>query len=75
MQSLYKEYGVNPVAGCLPLVIQLPVLYGLFYALNNVLRLPSNLTTPDQKLHYINSLLYAFVPRFTTFPNIDLNWP
>lgn len=74
MQSLYKEYGINPLAGCLPLVIQLPVLYGLFYALNNVLRLPANLTTPDQKLHYINSLLYPFVPRFTTFPNIDLNW-
>src|SRR5438552_16723788 len=74
MQSLYKEYGVNPVAGCLPLVIQLPVLYGLFYALNNVLRLPADLVTTDQKLHYINSLLYPFVPRFNTFPNIDLNW-
>src|SRR5947209_7042461 len=37
-QDLYKEYRVNPLAGCLPLVVQLPVLYGLFYALNNVLK-------------------------------------
>jgi len=74
MQSLYKEFGVNPVAGCLPLLIQMPVLYGLFYALNNVLRLPANLVTADQKLHYVNSLLYPFVPRFNAFPNVDLNW-
>jgi YidC/Oxa1 family membrane protein insertase len=74
MQNLYKEYGVNPVAGCLPLLVQLPVLYGLFYALNNVFRLPGNLVTPEQKLHYINSLLYPFIPHFGTFPNIDLNW-
>jgi YidC/Oxa1 family membrane protein insertase len=74
MQALYKEYGVNPVAGCLPLVVQLPVLYGLFYALNNVFRLPANLVTAQQKLDYINHLLYPFVPRFSTFPNIYLNW-
>jgi YidC/Oxa1 family membrane protein insertase len=48
MQALYKEYGVNPVAGCLPLLVQLPVLYGLFYALNNVFRLPATLVTAQQ---------------------------
>jgi YidC/Oxa1 family membrane protein insertase len=74
MQALYKEYGVNPVAGCLPLLVQLPVLYGLFYALNNVFRLPASLVTSQQKLDYVNHLLYSFVPRFTTFPNIYLNW-
>lgn len=32
--ALYKEHGVNPAAGCLPLLIQLPVLialYNVFY--------------------------------------------
>lgn len=33
---LYKERGVNPVAGCLPLLLQLPVLYGLYFALLNL---------------------------------------
>ncbi len=29
MTKLYQESGVNPMAGCLPLLIQLPILYGL----------------------------------------------
>lgn len=33
-QKLYAEAGVNPVAGCLPLVIQLPVLYALYAAVS-----------------------------------------
>jgi YidC/Oxa1 family membrane protein insertase len=28
--KLYKERGVNPAAGCIPLLIQMPILYGLF---------------------------------------------
>src|SRR5947209_17865822 len=39
-QAIYKEYGINPAAGCLPLVVQLPVLYGLFNSLNTVLKSP-----------------------------------
>lgn len=31
--KLYKESGVNPIAGCLPLVIQMPFLIGIFYAI------------------------------------------
>jgi YidC/Oxa1 family membrane protein insertase len=31
--KLYKEAGVNPLSGCLPLVIQMPVLFGLYAAL------------------------------------------
>ncbi len=33
MMKLYKEYDVNPAAGCLPLLIQFPILIGLFMAL------------------------------------------
>ncbi|MBC2576658.1 YidC/Oxa1 family membrane protein insertase [Peptostreptococcus canis] len=29
--KLYKESGFNPMAGCLPLLIQMPILFGLFY--------------------------------------------
>ncbi len=28
--KLYKEYGVNPAGGCLPLLIQMPILFGLY---------------------------------------------
>jgi YidC/Oxa1 family membrane protein insertase len=31
--ALYKEHGVNPLAGCFPMLIQLPILIALFYAI------------------------------------------
>ena len=34
MAALYREEGVNPAAGCLPLLLQLPVMYGLFEVLD-----------------------------------------
>lgn len=30
MMQLYKEHNINPVAGCLPLLIQLPILIALY---------------------------------------------
>ena len=33
--ALYKDAGVNPLAGCLPLLIQMPILMGMYYALFN----------------------------------------
>jgi YidC/Oxa1 family membrane protein insertase len=47
MQRLYQEHGVNPLAGCLPMILQLPVLIALYA----ILRFPTNvgaLTTQDQ---------------------------
>mgnify|MGYP000087358348 CR=1 FL=1 len=35
-QALYKEYGVNPYATMLPLVVQLPILMALYQALTRV---------------------------------------
>jgi YidC/Oxa1 family membrane protein insertase len=34
--KLYKEHGVNPAAGCLPVLVQLPVIYSLYGALANI---------------------------------------
>lgn len=31
--KLYQEAGINPVSGCLPLVIQMPILFGLYSAM------------------------------------------
>lgn len=33
--KLYKTAGVNPLAGCLPMLIQMPFLASMFYALRN----------------------------------------
>ena len=34
--KLYKEEGVNPMASCLPLLLQMPIFLALFWTLNNV---------------------------------------
>jgi YidC/Oxa1 family membrane protein insertase len=31
--KLYREYGVNPMGGCLPMLVQIPIFYGLYRAL------------------------------------------
>ena len=33
MQRLQKEHGVNPLGGCLPMLVQVPVFIGLFHVL------------------------------------------
>lgn len=33
MQRLQKDHGVNPVGGCLPVLVQVPVFIGLFHVL------------------------------------------
>ncbi|OGN16278.1 MAG: hypothetical protein A3C88_00630 [Candidatus Yanofskybacteria bacterium RIFCSPHIGHO2_02_FULL_50_12] len=50
IMALYKEHGVNPVAGCLPLLIQLPILIALYQVFIAGLNVESL------------SLLYPFIP-------------
>ncbi|HJC61822.1 MAG TPA: membrane protein insertase YidC [Candidatus Dietzia intestinigallinarum] len=35
MQAMYSDAGVNPLAGCLPLLVQIPVFLGLYHVLLN----------------------------------------
>lgn len=37
--KLYRTYGVNPAGGCLPLVLQMPILFALYAVLRNVIEL------------------------------------
>src|SRR6202022_3867634 len=37
--KLYKEYGINPVGGCLPMVFQIPIFFGLFKMLGQAVEL------------------------------------
>lgn len=31
--KIYSEYGINPLAGCLPILVQIPIFIGLYYML------------------------------------------
>jgi YidC/Oxa1 family membrane protein insertase len=36
MMALYKEHGANPLSGCLPILLQLPIFLALFQVLNSL---------------------------------------
>jgi YidC/Oxa1 family membrane protein insertase len=48
--ALFKEHGVNPAAGCLVMIVQIPILIGLYQVLYKFIRNPS--------LKDINSRIY-----------------
>lgn len=39
MMKLYKEHGVNPLGGCLPMLLQMPLLIGLFIVFRSTIQL------------------------------------
>ena len=39
MMLLYRKYGYNPMGGCLPMLIQLPIFVALYQALSNAIEL------------------------------------
>ena len=51
MMKLYRENHVSPTAGCLPMLIQMPILFILFYGMRNWL--------PPQEI--IDAGLYSFL--------------
>ncbi|HXZ05564.1 MAG TPA: YidC/Oxa1 family membrane protein insertase, partial [Ktedonobacteraceae bacterium] len=65
-QELYKQHGVSTSASYLPLLIQLPIFTGLYFALNIVLN--------HAILAHLNSIIYPILPHLSSIPDIDLNW-
>ena len=58
LMKLYKDYGVNPVSGCLPMMIQIPIFFGLFTMLRQAVELRNasflwvhDLSQPDTVAH------------------------
>jgi YidC/Oxa1 family membrane protein insertase len=39
MMKLYKEHKINPVSGCLPMLVQIPVFFALFAMLRSAIEL------------------------------------
>lgn len=62
MMELYKQHNINPLAGCLPLLIQIPVLLGLYRVFLNVFK-PGSL-----------DVLYGFIPNPGTINTISLGF-
>ena len=55
----YKEQGVNPLGGCLPLLIQFPVLISLFYMLRTDLK--KKICGPAITAHHISTAKLASI--------------
>jgi YidC/Oxa1 family membrane protein insertase len=63
--KLYSERGVNPAAGCLPLVLQMPLLIALYNALLQLgcgLGPPPNNECPGLTHDMVESFRYLFLP-------------
>ncbi len=67
-QALYKEHGVSMYGGCLPLVIQMPFLYALFYSFESVL------SKSASALNTVNEQIYPFLPKLTHLPATNFLW-
>ncbi|MBC8198539.1 MAG: membrane protein insertase YidC [Desulfobacterales bacterium] len=60
IMALYKTYKVNPVGGCLPMIVQLPVFFALYRMLYEAIELRhahflgwiTDLSAPDRLFHF-----------------------
>jgi YidC/Oxa1 family membrane protein insertase len=60
--KLYKEHGVNPLAGCLPALLQLPLIWALYSVLDKIVKLDA------QGIEAVNKILYS------SFYALDKPW-
>jgi YidC/Oxa1 family membrane protein insertase len=63
IMALYKEHKVNPLGGCLPLLLQMPIFFALYQALIRSVALRgahflwiTDLSSPDRAFAFKNSL-------------------
>lgn len=61
MMGLYKKYGINPLGGCLPMLIQIPIFFGFFRMLQYAVEFRGqgflwvhDLSQPDTLTHIAN---------------------
>ncbi|NDJ34190.1 MAG: membrane protein insertase YidC [Chloroflexi bacterium] len=62
VMELYREHGINPLGGCLPTLVQLPILIGLYQAITRSLA-----ATPLQIID-LSQHIYYNVPAFLPDP-------
>lgn len=64
--ALYRQYGINPLGGCLPMIIQLPIFFALYGAIQFALA-----ATPTHLLDLSGRLL---VPGLDNVIPLNANW-
>lgn len=70
LMGLYKTYKVNPMGGCLPMIIQIPVFFALFRILGTSIELRhapfmlwiNDLSAPDRLFHFPFSIPFMSPP-------------
>lgn len=67
VMELYKEHNVNPMGGCLPIVIQLPIFWALYSTLRNFKYDPSNVSA-----HMFLGFDLTHIYGFTLTPHLIL---
>jgi YidC/Oxa1 family membrane protein insertase len=67
--KIYKELGINPLGSCLPLIIQFPIMIGLYQSITLAMA-----SAPVQLLN-LSRDLYAFIPSSELIPlNSNFLW-
>jgi YidC/Oxa1 family membrane protein insertase len=75
-QKLFKERGINPVGGCLPLLIQMPIWFGLYRAIVYLVpTAPLDVFTFSQHIYKWLPGVEGLVPLKSTFLGMDLGAP
>lgn len=74
IQALYQKEGYNPLSGCLPTLIQFPIIMALYYIVLNPLRYICQLGTDtiNQIINVVNGYPEYADVTFTTSRTIDL---
>jgi YidC/Oxa1 family membrane protein insertase len=74
--KLYKEKGINPMGGCLPLLIQMPIWFGLLAAIRYCIpSTPLDLFQFSQNIYHWLPGVIGIVPLQSTFLGMDLGLP
>jgi YidC/Oxa1 family membrane protein insertase len=63
VMELYKEHKVNPMGGCLPIVVQLPIFWGLYSTLRNF-PYGSSAAAAHWFLGFDLTKIYGFTPTY-----------
>jgi len=70
VMALYRTYKINPLGGCLPMVVQIPVFFGLYRMLYEAIELRhtpfflwiTDLSAPDRLFHFPFDIPYMTPP-------------
>jgi YidC/Oxa1 family membrane protein insertase len=74
--KLYREKGINPMGGCLPLLIQLPIWFGLYQAIRYcVPTTPLDVFRFSQHIYHWLPGIVGLVPLQSIFLGMDLGQP